>query len=104
MFGHKHYVPILKGRMGEYGALETLSQEVKTALTPLIEIPPIPWDWAEDQPAKSIDSHLEKVGASFERAWQLDRPFYVDLVWVQENELMDDGDHPLEYVFRAARE
>jgi hypothetical protein len=104
MFTHKHYVPILKGRKGEYGALETLSPAVKTALTPLIEIPPIPWDWQEEQPAKSIDTHLEKVGANLQRCWPSDRPLYVDLLWISESERMSDGEHPLEYVFRAARE
>ncbi len=104
MFDQKHYLPILKGRKGEYGALETLSPAVKSSLTPLIEIPPIPWDWDEEQPAKSIDGHLEKVGANFERSWPLDRPVYVDLLWISENERMSDGEHPLEYVFRVARE
>jgi hypothetical protein len=104
MFDHKHYLPILKGRKGEYGALSTLSSAVRRALTPLIEVPPIPWDWEEEQPAKSIDQHLAKVGANFEQSWPSDRPFYVDLLWIPEEERMSDGEHPLEYVFRVARE
>ena len=44
-FNHTHYVPTLKGRAGEYGALQAMTAEVKAALTPLIEIPPIPWDF-----------------------------------------------------------
>jgi hypothetical protein len=104
MFDHKHYVPILKGRKGEYGALETLSPAVKNALTPLIEIPPIPWDWQEEQPAKSIGSHLEKVGVNLQRCWPSDRPLCLDLLWISESERMSDGGHPLEYVFRTARE
>lgn len=104
MFDYRHYVPILKGRQGEYGALETLDSSVKAALTPLIEVPPIPWDWVNDRPAKSIDAHLEKIGTIFDRSWASDRPFYVDLIWISEDERMSDGEHPLEFVFAAARD
>lgn len=62
MFGHAHYVPVLKGRDGEYGALQSLSRGVRDALTPLLELPPIPWDFETDAPARTIDKHLKKVG------------------------------------------
>ena len=62
MFGRDHYVPILKGREGEYGALQTLAPSTRQALTPLIKIPPIPWDFEEERPAKTVDQHLKKVG------------------------------------------
>jgi hypothetical protein len=88
MFDHKHYVPILKGREGEYAALQTLSPEVKSALTPLVEIPPIAWDFAEEKPTKSIDDHLEKVGEKLECSWQESRPFFLDLLWISETERM----------------
>lgn len=104
MFDYKHYVPILKGRQGEYGALGALSPEVKNSLTPLIEIPPIPWDWAEEKPFKSLDTHLQKVGMHFDQCWASDRPFYVDLLWISEDDRMQDGEHPVEFVIRSARE
>lgn len=47
MFPLNDYVPILKGKDGEYGALGSLSPEEKERITPLIEIPPIPWDHTE---------------------------------------------------------
>ena len=59
MFGRNHYVPVLKGRDGEYGALQTLTPSTRQALTPLVEIPPIPWDFKEEKPAKTIDGHLK---------------------------------------------
>jgi len=61
MFSHNHYVPILKGRDGEYGALQTLASNVRVALTPLLELPPIPWDYEEEAPAKTIDQHLRTL-------------------------------------------
>lgn len=38
MFNHKHYVPILKWKRAEQGALETLSDEQKKYITPLIQL------------------------------------------------------------------
>ena len=104
MFDRKHYVPILKGRMGEYGALESLNLDLRDSLTPLIEIPPIPWDWAEEQPAKSVDDHLAKVGINFEKSIGTEKPFFVDLLWIPDSERMEDGSLPLEYVFGTARD
>jgi Beta protein len=62
------YFPILKGRNGEYGALEALSTTTKAYLSPVIEIPPIDWNYAANQPLKTIDQHLEKVAKQIDRA------------------------------------
>ncbi len=102
MFYCKDYVPILKGKNGEYGALESMSPEEKEQITPLIEIPPVPWDYKKDVPAKTIDQHLAKVDPKFEKSWGLDQLFFVDLMWI-ERERMPDGTHPLAYVFSRAR-
>ena len=61
MFDHRHYVPALKWRMGEFRALQDLSELSKARLTPLVEITPIPWDFEADCPAKNIDQHLATV-------------------------------------------
>ncbi len=34
MFGYKHYVPILKGKQGEFRALSHLHQDIRAKLTP----------------------------------------------------------------------
>lgn len=94
------YVPILKGRLGEYGALQELASDTKAGIVPIIEPPPIPWDFAEDQPSKTIDLHLRDVAARIERAWGVE-PALLDLLWIQESE-MSDGTHPLTYVFNGA--
>ena len=80
MIDHMHYVPILKGRYGEYGALHAMSADDKETITPVVEIPPIPWDFKNDQPAKTIDQHLLKVDSNLERSWGIDRALYVDLL------------------------
>jgi len=97
------YVPVLKGRDGEYGALQTLSESVWHVLTPVLELPPIPWDFEADRPARSIDAHLKKVGQKIERAWGTDRDIFVDLIWISETERMANSQHPLDFVFSALR-
>lgn len=62
-----HYVPIVKGKAGEYSALQDLAPAVKQAVTPLIEIPVVPWDFENEEPAKTLDAHLARsseAGAS----------------------------------------
>jgi hypothetical protein len=103
MFGRDHYVPILKGREGEYGALQTLAPSTRQALTPLIEIPPIPWDFEEERPAKTVDQHLKKVGQKIDRAWGSGGRLFVDLLWIPDSECMADGSHPLSHVFQLLR-
>jgi hypothetical protein len=103
MFGSDHYIPILKGRDGEYGALKTLTTVVRKALTPLVEVPPIPWDFQEERPSKTIDEHLTKVGEKIDRAWEPARRLFVDLLWIPDSERMIDGGHPLDCVFQSLR-
>jgi hypothetical protein len=104
MFDHRHYVPILKGRQGEYGALETLNRMVKERLTSLIEIPPIPWNFTDKVPSKSIDEHLAKVAKILKKSVGLGRKFFIDLLWISETERMEDGTLPVEWIFRASRD
>lgn len=104
MFDQGHYVPILKGRNGEYGALQVMSPDVKTRLTPVIEAPPIGWDFAEERPAKTIDEHLRQVSAKIHQYWGDERPLYLDLLWIPDRECMSDGSHPMTYVFDSARQ
>lgn len=102
-FSHDHYVPILKAKLGEYGALQTLTPPVRMALTPLLEVPPVDWDYKEQRPKKTIDQHLKKVGQKIERAWGHSGRLFVDLLWIPEGERMGNGEHPLHYVFRSLR-
>lgn len=103
MFSCKDYVPILKGKSGEYGALESMSPEEKERITPLIEIPPVPWDHKNEVPAKTIDQHLAKVDGKFLKSWGSDQFFFVDLMLIGERERMSDGTHPLAHLFSRSR-
>jgi hypothetical protein len=103
-FDHTHYVPILKGRAGEYGALREMTADVKAGLTPLIEVPPIPWDFEREEPDKTIDQHLERLSSKIVQSWGVERPLFLDLLWLAPEERMANGDHPLAHVFGIARE
>jgi hypothetical protein len=103
MFDHQRYVPILKGRTGEYGALQALSARGKEMITPLIDIPPIPWNHSAKRPEKTIDQHLFKVGQKLGRAWGKEQMIFVDLFWVADKEIMTDGSQPITHVFQEAR-
>ncbi len=103
MFDGFQYVPILKGRQGEYGALQTTFSDAKPLLAPLIEIPPIPWDYKASQPGKTIDEHLRSVAGNIERAWGCFEPIFIDLMWIEDGERMVGGVHPLSHVFATIR-
>lgn len=97
-------MPILKWKRGEQNALETLDAPIKESLTPLIEIAPIDWDYELDQPKKTIDEHLRGIIDTFTRSWNSERPFFLDMLWIDPAERMEDGEHPLTYILQNARE
>lgn len=103
MFDHSHYVPILKGKAGEYGALRDLDPDVKERLTPLIEVPSISWDYENEKPAKTVSEHVASVTPNIVKHWGTERTIFVDLLWIPSSEFMADGSHPLSYVFDSAR-
>ncbi len=101
MFTDKHYVPAIRWRQGEYTGLKELSPVHRQRLTPLVDIPPIPWDFNNDQPAKAIDQHLKNVPDQMVDAWGVDRPIFVDLGLIEPTMLMTDGQHPAVAIFAA---
>jgi len=59
------YLPILKAKQGEFTALRELGPT--EAIAPLIEIPKIPWNFKDDQPACSVDDHIAKMARAIRR-------------------------------------
>lgn len=78
MFNHRHYVPVLKWKQGEYQALTRLRDNCKDRVTPLIEIPPVGFDYAKKKDRTTIDNHLSDFGKRLRLKWQT-RPCFVDL-------------------------
>jgi len=100
MFNHHHYVPIVRWKRGEQKALELMDPSVKAGMTPLIEIPPITWDFEKELPKITIDEHLSGVGQKVNKAWGRNAPIFVDAyqVCIEDDERMQSGQHPLEYI------
>jgi hypothetical protein len=84
------YVPLLKGKEGEFAALETLNSDVRAALMPLIEVPGVPYDYANERPAKTLEDHVSGIAERLQKSWR-DRPLYVDLPWHANEEQLADG-------------
>ena len=91
------YVPVLKGKEGEFAALEVLKTDVRRIVMPLIEIPSIPYDYVDERPAKSLDEHVSGIAARLRRCWP-DNPLYLDLPWFENEECLEDGRVALEAV------
>lgn len=99
MFDDTHYVPILKGRPAEYEALKEVDAK-KGLLTPLIEITPIGWDFAEEKPTSSIDDHLINAEKRLEAAWGTERRTFIDLIWIDRAMRCAGDEHPLAFILR----
>lgn len=97
MFQHNHYVPVLKWKMGEYQALNRLSDPAKRKVTPLLEIPPVGFDFESGEARESYASHLGDFGRRLKNKWQA-RSCFVDLKYIPA-EVRVSGQHPLDFVF-----
>lgn len=102
MFNQAHYVPILKWKRGEQKALEFLAADNKQYLTPLIEIMPIPYDYKNSRPAKTIDEHLHNIGRQISDSWGT-RAAFIDLLWLNTFDRLNDGRDPLTYIMDESR-
>lgn len=91
----EHYVPILKGRMGEFRALE-VAPELRDHITPLVDIPRVP---VADR-HKPLDHHLDKTVTGIAKGWGGGRAILVDLFDIDLADRTASGDHPVSYVFR----
>lgn len=67
MFGHNHYVPILKWKQGEQEALELLEESLHNKFTPLIELPYIETNYKENRLARSIEEHIDRLSTSIKK-------------------------------------
>ena len=79
MASTQHYVPILKAKLGELGALGTLTADAKQRITPLLEVPSF-------LGGKDPKASARKVAAHFEKAWGDGYQLYVDTAWSGEED------------------
>ena len=102
-FDHTHYMPCLRWKQGEYLAVSQLPNATKHALTPLIEVPEIGWDFEKGKEAKAIDEHLAPFAKRVHDKWGR-RDCFIDPHLIGPTERMAAGMHPVCFVFHTLRE
>jgi len=108
-FDHKHYMPILKAKAGEFRAIKEASPSVLAGFTPLLEIMDVAPKYIEGEedpiPSKSDDAHVKSVADNIMKAIGPDKRFFVDGFFIEEMETLADGREPmgavLEYLRKA---
>ena len=63
------YVPVLKGKQGEFGALRLLTENVRSNIMPCIEVPPVPYDFKNQRPKTTLDRHFSLIADYLRRGW-----------------------------------
>lgn len=98
MFNYNHYVPLLKGKRGEFNALAQLSHKVKSLITPFIDVPRVSRSDEEE-----IDVHLMKIVNNLKLSWGTENPIFIDLADIDLTQRTADGSHPVKYLFGLLR-
>lgn len=107
-FDHTHYVPILKGKQGEFDALQNIvsAKQIKR-FTPLIEIPQISATYEGPRspgvPSKTIDQHVADVSENLVKAVQNLPAIFVDGFYIETEDDLQDGSSPIDAVFGSLR-
>jgi hypothetical protein len=103
MFGYKHYVPILKGKDGEFRALASLMPNARQKITPFVDIPRRDLDLITNQPKDPIDVYLLKKAEKIYKSWGTTRKIFVDLFDLELDLRTPNGTHFLEFLFSCLR-
>jgi hypothetical protein len=106
------YYPFLKGKAGEFEALEQLRElepEARPALTPLFDVPPekVTFDLDDGRrwiQIETVDETLNGYAARVARAWPAVEECFVDLAGFDPDSRLRNGDHPVSRFFGEATE
>lgn len=103
MFGYKHYVPVLKGKEGEFRALQHLKSFARRNITPFIDIPRRDLDLTTNRPKETIDVYLAKKAKKIHKAWSFSREIFVDVFDLDLDLRTPNGIHFVEFLFSCLR-
>ncbi len=101
-FDHRHYIPCLRWKQGEYQAIALLPDTIKRKFTPLIEVPELGYDFEERREKKTIDEHLARFPKRVFDNWG-DSPCFVDLNLIKPDKQLANGTHPVRFIFDKLR-
>jgi hypothetical protein len=97
------YVPVLKGKQGEFGALQSLDERWRSKIRPCIEVPAVAYDFTNHRPKTSVDRHLAVIADRLRLSWG-PLPFFLDLSLLPPDARTEDGTHPADRMFDACKE
>lgn len=97
------YLPVLKFKQGELFSLLHLHEPSKDRVYPLFEIMPVPWDYAEDKAAKTLEEHLASVVPNLKKFWG-ERPFMLDFRFISEEQCGTMPPHPFTVLAQRAKD
>src|SRR5690606_22266439 len=69
---------------------------------PVFDVPPVPWDHLEDEPAKTVEDHLKKLPENLQKSLS-GIGCAIDLKWLNPSDRMADGTHPLTWIMAQLR-
>jgi hypothetical protein len=84
-----HYMPILKGKKGEFDALSHIPAQIKRHITPLIEVPP----------KKANEGGLHKIATTLRDKWGSDEKIIFDLNHIHPDKTLNNGTHVMKFFF-----
>lgn len=102
MFNERQYVPILRWKRGERGALKELADTDKQRVTPLIELPPSLFTLEYDAGDQDLRGVLIRATGDIRKTWGT-RPAFCDLGLMPPRAEATGGDHPVTLVWEYAR-
>ncbi len=97
MFGYKHYVPVLKGKEGEFRALSHLHSGIRAKLTPFFDI-----TRPDDRWRGRTDEYLQKKADYIQKSWGCDETIFVDFFDILTLQT-SSGLHFVEFFFNELR-
>lgn len=92
-FDASHYVPILRWKEAERGALSQLDNAVSASLTPLVELVPENFLKA-DKSVMNTSVVTNKIAGQLFKSWG-ERPFFIDLYNLPKDTLSQGSSHTL---------
>jgi len=102
MFDHKHYVPILRWKRAEWVALRDLAGDIRSHITPLIELTPRSFEARNNRPAPDPADVLARDAIGLQQHWGT-ASFFVDMWHLNPGLRVGNVIHPLEFLAEQAR-
>lgn len=102
MFDHKHYVPVLQWKRGEYLALRHVFPRDKARMTPLMQLPSTILDRRE-RSSGGVDERIGLVVGQIVENWESE-PMFIDFGLLDDRIRTADGHHPIVRLFEEAHD